>query len=96
MYVMPLSSVLNIIRSKLAIYKQYSVSEYASITGDDKQTFYSYQQFLDYVDANYREPTKWYDFLFTKKLIIRTEATHEHRKLLRLHEIVYVLTSTPP
>lgn len=91
MYEIPLSSVLKVINSKLTLYKQYSVSEYARISGDDRQSFYSYQQFLDYGEANYREPKKWYDFLFKKKLIIYAEATHEHRKLLRIHDIVYVV-----
>ena len=91
MYEMPLSSVLKIIQTKRDLYTHYVVSEYVKVTGSVDLRFHSYTEFLKHMDDLYREPKKWYDFLFKKKLIIYAEATHEHRKLLRIHDTVYVV-----
>lgn len=91
MYEMPLSSVLKIIRTKRDLYANYDLTEYVKVTGSIDLRFHSYAEFLIHMNDLYREPTKWYDFLFKKKLIIYAEATHEHRKLFRIHDIVYVV-----
>jgi hypothetical protein len=91
MYEMPLASVMKIIRTKRDLYANYAVTEYVKVTGSVDLRFHSYTEFLKHMTELYREPKKWYDFLFKKKLIIYAEATHEHRKLFRIHDIVYVV-----